>query len=76
MVLIEDKGFHRRPIVSLIFEWQFTDYGATLVGISLPDRRGVFEDVLLGFDDVAEYESDANQYFGAAQRQLADGFRE
>ncbi len=38
--------------------------GATLCGLWIPDRAGNLEDVLLGFDTVAGYESDSNQYFG------------
>ncbi|TWT76976.1 Aldose 1-epimerase precursor [Posidoniimonas polymericola] len=38
--------------------------GATLVSIQVPDRDGKVADVALGFDSVAEYESDKNQYFG------------
>lgn len=39
-------------------------YGATLVELSVPDRRGNLEDVVLGWDDIAGYESSDNQYFG------------
>jgi aldose 1-epimerase len=38
--------------------------GATLRAFEMPDKAGKVDDVLLGFDDVAGYESDANQYFG------------
>lgn len=38
--------------------------GATLVQLHVPDRDGNSEDVIFGFDDVAGYESEANQYFG------------
>lgn len=38
--------------------------GATLTGMDVPDRDGKLADVLFGFDDVAGYESDDNQYFG------------
>ena len=38
--------------------------GATLVELQVPDSSGVSEDVILGFDDVAGYESSANAYFG------------
>jgi aldose 1-epimerase len=38
--------------------------GATLTGMDVPDRDGNMADVLFGFDDVAGYESDDNQYFG------------
>ncbi len=38
--------------------------GATLVQLHVPDAKGKMADVILGFDDVAGYESSANQYFG------------
>lgn len=38
--------------------------GATLVQLHVPDKTGKSADVLLGFDDVAGYESEDNQYFG------------
>jgi aldose 1-epimerase len=45
-------------------EVDVTDYGATLVGVRMPDRAGFHADVVLGFDDVSGYQSPANQYFG------------
>jgi aldose 1-epimerase len=41
-----------------------TDYGATLVSIFVPDRRGNLTDVILGCEDVAAYEKQSC-YFGA-----------
>ncbi len=38
--------------------------GATLVQLHVPDKDGKTADVILGFDDIAGYESDDNQYFG------------
>ncbi len=38
--------------------------GATLVQLHVPDRAGKTADVVLGFDSVAGYESEDNQYFG------------
>lgn len=38
--------------------------GATLRSMIVPDQEGELADVLFGFDDVAGYESDGNQYFG------------
>lgn len=38
--------------------------GATLRALLMPDKDGNKADVVLGFDDVAGYESDSNQYFG------------
>lgn len=45
-------------------EIDVTDRGATLVAVRTPDRAGFVDDIVLGFDDVTGYESDANQYFG------------
>ncbi len=44
---------------------KFTNFGATLVALEVPDRKGRFADVVLGFDSLAEYESPSNPYFGA-----------
>jgi aldose 1-epimerase len=49
-----------------------TDYGATLVSLMVPDSDGVFADVVLGFDDVAGYESANNQYFGCTAGRVAN----
>ena len=38
--------------------------GATLVQLHVPDQNGTVDDVILGWDDVAGYESEDNQYFG------------
>jgi len=47
-------------------EVDVTDHGATLVAVRMPDRAGFLDDVILGFDDVTGYQSDANQYFGCS----------
>lgn len=41
-----------------------TNYGAILVRVLVPDARGVKEDVVLGFDDIAGYWNNPS-YFGA-----------
>ncbi len=40
-------------------------YGAAIVSVEVPDREGRMADVVLGFDDLAGYQSAANPYFGA-----------
>jgi aldose 1-epimerase len=40
-------------------------YGAHLVSVEAPDRNGVKEDVVLGFDDLSGYEALASHYMGA-----------
>jgi aldose 1-epimerase len=41
------------------------DYGASLASLKVPDRDGKMADVVLGYEDVAGYESDKS-YFGAS----------
>jgi aldose 1-epimerase len=38
--------------------------GAALTSVMVPDRDGEMADVVFGFDDVAGFESERNQYFG------------
>jgi len=38
--------------------------GATLQSLLVPDKQGKLADVVLGFDTIAGYEGDGNQYFG------------
>lgn len=49
-----------------------TDFGAALVSLKVPDRTGLLADVVLGFDDVLGYESEANQYFGCTAGRVAN----
>ncbi len=43
---------------------EVTDYGATLVSVSVPDKEGRLSDVVLGYDDVTDYERNT-AYLGA-----------
>lgn len=45
-------------------EVTLTNYGARLVSIMVPDREGVLQDVLLGFDNIADFVNVDNN-FGA-----------
>jgi aldose 1-epimerase len=54
LILKNDKGMLAK-IMSL---------GATLVELHIPDKNGKVTNVVLGFDSVADYQSDKNQYFG------------
>jgi aldose 1-epimerase len=40
--------------------------------INVPDKKGKFANVVLGFDDVAGYQSDKNQYFGCTVGRVAN----
>jgi aldose 1-epimerase len=46
--------------------------GATLIELHVPDKAGKTADVVLGFNDVSGYESDANQYFGCTVGRCAN----
>ncbi|KAL5714083.1 aldose 1-epimerase [Ranunculus cassubicifolius] len=46
------------------FSVKFTNRGATIVSVILPDKRGKLADVVLGFDSVEQYANNT-QYFGA-----------
>jgi aldose 1-epimerase len=46
--------------------------GATLVQLHVPDKSGKTADVVLGWDDVAGYESADNQYFGCTTGRVAN----
>lgn len=45
-------------------EIKITNYGGRIVSVKVPDRKGNFDDVVLGFDDFADYERD-NAFFGS-----------
>jgi aldose 1-epimerase len=48
-----------------------TNYGATLVTVETPDRKGVRANINLGFDSVADYEKHT-AYFGCAVGRFAN----
>ena len=41
-----------------------TDFGANLVSLTAPDKKGVYDDVVLGYDKVSDYEKNGS-FFGA-----------
>jgi aldose 1-epimerase len=43
---------------------QITNFGAKIVSIYVPDRKGSFADVVLGYESIEEY-IEGNAYFGA-----------
>jgi len=51
---------------------KITDYGATLVEMHVPDRRGVIVDVVNGFDNVKGYQGEGNQFFGCTTGRVAN----
>ena len=53
----EGRRVHRVTLRKGLIEAQVLTYGATLQTLSVPDRDGVPEDVVLGFDSLAEYEA-------------------
>lgn len=43
---------------------QITNYGAAVVAVKVPDKNGIIEDVVLGFDDLEKYEK-IRGFYGA-----------
>lgn len=42
-----------------------TNYGARIVAIFTPDRKGHLEDIVLGYNSLSDYLEKPNYYFGA-----------
>ncbi|KAJ0183616.1 hypothetical protein K1T71_000039 [Dendrolimus kikuchii] len=55
---------------------QVITYGATITAIQVPDRKGVPDDVVAGFDTLEEYFNPRNPYFGATIGRYANIIRE
>lgn len=49
----------------------FSSFGATVVGLSVPDRNGQLSDIALGYDTLQEY-ADGNSCFGATVGRFAN----
>jgi len=44
---------------------QITNYGGRIVNLFVPDKEGVFKDIVLGFDTAKEYLEKPDHFFGA-----------
>jgi aldose 1-epimerase len=61
-VTITDWGYAGNDTIHLVslrnskgMEIHVTDFGGTLTYVSVPDRNGIFENVVLGFDHIEQY---------------------
>ena len=48
--------------------------GAMVTVLKTPDRRGIFKDVILGFDNAGDYLEDSNPYFGSTIGRVANRY--
>ncbi|KAM3968517.1 galactose mutarotase [Aphomia sociella] len=55
---------------------QVITYGATITTIQVPDKKGVPDDVVAGFDTLKEYFQPGNPYFGATIGRYANVIRD
>ncbi|KAM7508049.1 hypothetical protein LguiA_018502 [Lonicera macranthoides] len=53
------------------FSVKFTNWGATIISVFLPDKDGKLADVVLGYDSVEDYEDD-KPYLGALVGRVAN----
>jgi len=51
---------------------QVTEYGARLVSVEAPDRNGKTADVVLGYNNLAQYVNESKGYFGATVGRYAN----
>lgn len=51
---------------------QITNYGARIVSLYVPDRNGVSQDIVLGYDCIDDYVKTENRYFGATIGRFAN----
>lgn len=56
------------------FGMRLTDYGARLVSLTMPDRSGRVDDIVLGFDDAESYAA-STAYLGATVGRYANRIR-
>ncbi|KAJ4960357.1 hypothetical protein NE237_020267 [Protea cynaroides] len=64
-----DVGFYE--IKKGDFSIKFTNWGATIVSVILPDKNGKLADVVLGYDQISTYMNDTT-YFGATVGRVAN----
>jgi aldose 1-epimerase len=57
-------------------ELTFLNYGGIIQSLRVPDRSGVFTDVVLGFDDPEDYQRSSHPYFGALIGRYANRIRD
>lgn len=48
-----------------VLRLRLTEFGARIVSLEAPDRKGRMDDVVLGYNNLASYTSDPKDYFGA-----------
>ncbi|OMO95362.1 Aldose 1-/Glucose-6-phosphate 1-epimerase [Corchorus capsularis] len=53
------------------FSAKFTNFGAVMLSVLLPDKNGKLDDVVLGYDCVEDYKNDTT-YFGAIVGRVAN----
>ncbi|KAK4886578.1 hypothetical protein RN001_002849 [Aquatica leii] len=51
---------------------QVITYGATITSIKVPDKNGVINDIVMGFNDMKGYLNPLNPYFGATVGRVAN----
>jgi aldose 1-epimerase len=51
---------------------KITNYGATVTEIHVPDKTGKMDDVVLGFDNLKDYQGSGNPFFGTIAGRYAN----
>ncbi|XP_027337998.1 aldose 1-epimerase-like [Abrus precatorius] len=67
----DDKNIGLYQLKRGNMQLNFTNYGATIISVILPDRHGNLADVTLGYDFIQQYQNDTC-YFGALIGRVAN----
>lgn len=55
---------------------RFTNWGATILSVNVPDAKGKVADVVLGFDSLTPYMNGTSPYFGATVGRVANRIKD
>ncbi|XP_047331954.1 galactose mutarotase-like [Impatiens glandulifera] len=67
----KDKRIHIYQLQKGNFSMKFTNYGATLISLVVPDRNGMLDDIVLGYENIHDYKNDTT-YFGGIVGRVAN----
>lgn len=77
-MIIDEKSEKPKPVTKYIWEnenqmrVQMIDFGATVISLEVPDKRGNVEDVVLGFNQFEQYLTKPSYYIGSTIGRVAN----
>ncbi len=62
---IKEEEVYLYTLKNDFLEIEILNFGGTIKSIFMPDKNGVIEDIVLGFDNLKDYEENLSAHFGA-----------